>query len=168
MSVRYIDVTKPSAMKDEARAIARAQLRRIFGIAFAFLVLHLAFAGLTLYNEYVLGEWTIFLPLTHGDYFHFVWWYFVYLPLIVFVYGLFELWPYVRLYRDRKTLEDATIIVMPRRVNTLFTIHAAGVLLFILVTGLTLTSHDIFSSQLLLLICWGSYAKIGALIGSRI
>jgi hypothetical protein len=169
MPVRYIDVTKPSAMKLEAQAIARAQLRRIFGIAFAYLVLHLAFAALTLYNEYVLGEWTVrYLPLAKDDHFHFIWWWFVYLPIFIFCYGLFELWPYAKLYRDRKALEEATIIIMPRRVNTLFMLHTLGVLLFILATGLTLTSRDASGSQLLLLICWGTYARIGGFIGSKI
>ncbi len=157
------------AYRRDSMPVHTASLHSIFLIYGWVLILHCGFAAILTWNDYVLHNWVLeVLPLWDGDdYFSLPWWLYVYIPAFIFVYGFFELSPFFRLLKARKHLSDAKILMVPRMVSNLHVLNSLGLLSFIAVALLTVVGEDRFGIHMLTLILWGSYMKIGAIIGPR-
>lgn len=156
-------------LRRETFPVTETKLHTIFLIAGWVALLNVSFALALLYNDYILDNWTTsVLPLWKDDgYFSVPYWLYVYLPVFVFLYGWFELSHYLRLFRDRKHLRDARIVMMPGMVSNLHILNSLGLLAFIAGLVMMVVIEDKFTTHSLLLILWGSYMRIGALVGPR-
>lgn len=161
---------RPSAYRTGTLHTDQASLWSIFLIYGWVLLLHLSFAGLLLFNDYILHSWFAdVLPLWKDEgYFSFPWWVYVYLPLFIFLYGFIELSPFFRLLKARKELQDAKITFLPGMVSNLHVVNSLGLLALLLAVIMAILFEDGFATHMLILILWGSYMKIGAVIGPRL
>lgn len=136
------------------------------------IVMHFGFAALVLYHDYVGGDWVAHtklsfrgeLPDSLWDY---AYWFYIYVPVAFFLYGLWELGPLWSVFRNRKQIVDGDISFHSQSLTKdTMLLAALGVVLMLSMWLLVLTqSTDHFGVQVMLIIAWGAALKIGWLIG---
>lgn len=172
MPQHELKTIRPERMggKSEKKSISLHTLLTMF---FCVLVMHLGFAALVVYHDYVGGDWIAHAKLSFrgelpDSLWNFVYWFYIYVPLAFFLYGLWELGPLWSVFRHRKQIANDGISFHSRALtkNTML-IAVLGVMLMLMMWLLVLfVPHaDHFGVQIMLIIAWGAALKIGWLIG---
>ncbi|TSC68407.1 MAG: hypothetical protein G01um101456_666 [Parcubacteria group bacterium Gr01-1014_56] len=138
------------------------------------LTLHLGFAFLIVYHDYIGGDWlsavrSAFQGKLPDSYFNFVYWFYLYIPVLCFLYGLFELTPLSSIYRNRKSLAGATIRFhsMSLLKNLVVGLLMCTVLLATAWFMVLTMDGDHFGEQIFFLLFWMAFLKIGPVIGPQ-
>lgn len=167
-----LKVIRPERMNRVPIKTTADSVRLLCRMFWCVLVMHLGFTALIVFHDYVGGDWVAHVKPSFGgelpeSLWSFPYWFYIYIPAALFLYGLWELIPLGSVFWNRKQIiETGSVIHSASMTKGTMLIAGLGLSLMLMMwLSVLVMTGDHFGIQIILIMSWGAALKIGWLIG---